>query len=287
MFSTFIFATFAAFVICQNIQAADASFRDCEDCPDMMIVPPGSFDMGSLPEDKERFPDEGPVHTVTINKAFAVGMYEITRQQFRHFISGSGYKTVQRCNILEGLQWNNKTGVDWHNPGYEQTAEEPVVCVSWDDAREYIKWLSHKTGKKYRLLSEAEWEYAAKANHPDTVITHNMANYGLKECCGPKKEGKDSWGHTSPVGSFAANAFGLYDMQGNVWEWVEDCYHDSYEGAPVNGSARTTNCSLADRRIVRGGSWGDDRRFLRPSYRLRAAKDNQYFTLGFRVARDL
>jgi formylglycine-generating enzyme required for sulfatase activity/Tol biopolymer transport system component len=253
----------------------------------MRVVPAGTFEMGSAPSEQPRSDDEGPQHRVTIAKPFAVGRYEVTRGEFAKFVAATGRETGDVCNSIIDGAWRAQKGVTWRAPGFSQNDDEPVVCVSWHEARAFADWLRQSTGKPYRLLSESEWEYVARAGQPVRLVTRDDANYGIKECCGPKAEGKDRWLYTAPVGSFSANAFGMHDMRGNVWEWVEDCYHESYDGAPADGSPRTSGCSMADHRGVRGGGWGDDVPFLRPAYRLRALTENRYFTLGFRVARDL
>jgi formylglycine-generating enzyme required for sulfatase activity len=159
-----------------------------------------------------------------------------------------------------------------------------VINVSWDDAKEYVAWLSRKTGKAYRLLTEAEWEYAARAGTTTRYYWGDDIGKNNAKCnaCGSQWGGKQ----TAPVGSFKPNAFGLYDMAGNVWEWVEDVYHDNYAGAPTNGSAWLQGGD-ASRRVVRGGSWYVDPLFLRAAVRYRYASDDRSINLGFRVARTL
>ena len=266
-----------------------STFRDCPQCPLMVVVPPGRFDMGSPAGEKES--DEVPRHPVTIAKAFAVGSHEVTRAEFERFARATGHGGGEDCQVhAETDGWKPSPGAGWRNPGFAQTGRHPVVCVSWHDARAYVEWLARETGKPYRLLSEAEWEYVATGDARlgrDRPLTHDAANYGADACCGPKAEGKDRWAYTAPVGSFPPNALGVHDIRGNVWEWLEDCYHGSYEGAPSNGAARVSDCSNPDRRALRGGSWGDDASLLRTTYRLRGPLSGRYFTLGFRVARDL
>jgi formylglycine-generating enzyme required for sulfatase activity len=269
--------------------ASGSTFRDCPECPPMVVVPPGKFEMGSPAGEKDS--DEVPRHTVTIAKPFAVAVHEVTRAEFARFVEATGHGGGEDCQVhAETSGWKKVPGADWRNPGFEQTGEHPVVCVSWQDARAYVEWLARETQKPYRLLTESEWEYVARADERsgrDRPLTHDEANYGADECCGPKADGKDRWTHTSPVGSFGPNAFAIHDLRGNAWEWLEDCYHSSYEGAPTDGSARTRDCSNPDRRAVRGGSWGDDVSLLRTTYRLRGPLEGRYFTLGFRIARDL
>ncbi len=269
------------------------SFRDCPDCPLMVVVPGGSFEMGYVPSVDHPETDAAPLHPVMIARDFAVGAFEVTRNEFERFVSATQYESSNECNIYELEDtdwWFVREGVNWRNPGYAQTGDDPVVCVNWMDAQAYVAWLSGITGERYRLLSEAEWEYVAKIGgkaHSGDRISHDFANYGAAECCGPKREGRDQWDFSAPVGSFRSDSLGLFDVRGNVWEWLQDCYHESYADAPANGLARTGGCSSPESRVVRGGGWGDDVFFLRAAYRLRAPKDNGYFTLGFRVARDL
>ena len=276
---------------------AGKAFRDCPDCPEMVAYPAGSFMMGSPAEDKGGNPDERPPHRVMIAKPFAVGKYEVTKSEFGAFARASGRPASGNCRLYDSFSRKWKLGEDitWREPGFEQSEFDPVVCVSWDDAKAYVKWLSGKTGQEYRLLSEAEWEYAARVG-PKTKRNPLTEYFGA------------SWGHdkvldanyrtncygcisfwggerTAPVGSFQAIRFGLYDVHGNVREWVEDCWNPSHAGAPPNGSARTSgDCS---RRVVRGGSWFDEPGFLRTANRERNPAKNRDNIIGFRVARTL
>ena len=246
-----------------------AVLRDCNECPEMVVVPAGRFRMGDL--SGGGYSDERPVHDVTIAAPFAVGKYEVTFAEWDACVAGGG------CTHQPNDQgWGRGT--------------RPVINVSWDDAQEYVRWLSRETGKTYRLLSEAEWEYVARAGTTTEYwwgdqASHEYANYGKDDCCGGKVAGKDRWEYTAPVGSFEPNAFGLYDTAGNVWEWVEDCQNYIYSGAPANGSAWTSgNCH---KRILRGGSWYDYPRNLRSADRIRYYTRNRDDYSGFRVARTL
>ena len=209
----------------------------------MVVLPKGVFLMGS--SDGEGDDDEHPRHQVTIAYRFAVSKYEVT------------WNDWEACVNLHGCD-----GAPTGDAEYGHS-ERPVINVSWEQAKAYADWFSRMTGKPYRLLSEAEWEYAARGvTSPDPKqppypwgdkASHEYANYGTDQCCNGKTEGRDEWFNTAPVGKFPANAFGLYDMHGNVWEWVEDCYHADYRERPADGSAWTAgNCS---RHVVRGGSW--------------------------------
>ena len=247
--------------------------------------------MRVIPAGKTFIGDEtaAPRHEVTISHDFAVGVYEVMRSEFGAFIKATKYDAGNSCFGHEGGKWQEIAGRNWSDPGFPQTDREPVVCVSWNDAKAYVQWLAQKTGKPYRLITESEWEYVARAGRdPDSIPTHDEANYGAEaHCCTPLVEGKDRWVYTAPVGSFPADALGLHDVFGNVWEILEDCYNNSYEGSPTDGTARTTNCSMPDRRAVRGGGWADPPRLLRVAYRLRTPLATRYFTLGLRVARTI
>ena len=253
-------------------------FRDdCAGCPQMVVIPAGSFMMGSPESEEGRDDDEGPEHQVEIGEPFAVGAYEVTRDEYGTFVSETGHAGGTSCWVYTGGEWKEREGADWRNPGYSQTGRDPVACVNWEDAQKYVEWLRGKTGEEYRLLSEAEWEYAARAGSGTRYsfgddISPNDANYGNIR-------------KTQPVGSYRANGYGLYDMHGNVWEWVEDCWNDNYEGAPTDGKAwKSGDCS---RRVLRGGSWSDLPRGLRAAYRFGLGTGIRISVNGFRLARTL
>ena len=257
-----------------NAYQVGETFRDCATCPEMVVLPAGEFMMGSPEGESGRKDNEGPQHRVTIPEPFAVGKYEVTVGQFAKF--------VQETNHSTGYCADNPEQGSWNNPrAFNQTNNHPVVCVSWDDASAYARWLSTETGHKYRLLSEAEWEYAARAGTTTAyyfgpMLMENMAQYRSKG--------------TATVGSFPANAFGLHDMHGNLWEWVEDCWHDDYTGAPTDGSAWISGCIKSegkDTRVLRGGAWYSGPVFLRSAFRVWNYTPALYFVDGFRVARDL
>ncbi len=274
-------------------------FRDCPDCPEMMVVSGGSYEMGSPPDEEGRNDDEGPVHRVTIGESFAVGVYEVTRGEWGRFVSATGYSSGNSCWTYQGGEWKERTGRSWRSPGFAQGDGHPVVCVSWRDAQSYVDWLSQETGERYRLLSESEWEYAARggtvtsrywgrtevgqcrhANGGDRALKNRYSDWewSVAAC-------DDGHVHTSPAGSFRPNRYGLYDVLGNAWEWVEDCWHESYRGAPSDGRAWTTgNCV---RRVLRGGSWYSKPRYLRSALRSRLETGNRHNYIGFRIARTL
>ncbi|MBB6093726.1 formylglycine-generating enzyme required for sulfatase activity [Povalibacter uvarum] len=268
--------------------ASGTAFQDCKQCPRMKVIAAAAFDMGSGSGDPLASVDERPQHRVTLARAFAIGVHEVTREEFAAFVSATRYDAGNSCGALAGdpQKWKVETGRTWRNPGYSQTDRDPVVCVSWKDAQAYARWLSEKTGHEYRLPSEAEWEYVARTGLANGRIDHEGANYGAEgDSFAPFTSGKDRWLETAPAGSFPADALGLHDILGNVWEWIEDCYRDTYAGAPADGTARA-DCSAKDVRSVRGGGWGDAAVLLRPAYRLRSPPEARYFSLGFRVARD-
>ncbi len=246
-----------------------AIFRDCDQCPEMVVVPAGRFRMGDLSGGGDS--DERPVHDVTIDYSFAVGKYEVTFAEWESCVNDGGC-----THRPDDKGWGRGT--------------RPVINVSWDDAQEYVAWLSRKTGRAYRLLSEAEWEYVARAGTTTKYwwgnrASHDYANYGTDECCAGVAVGKDRWEYTAPVGSFEANTFGVFDTAGNVWEWVEDCWHSSYKSAPVVGSAWTTgDC---DMRVLRGGTWILYPGGLRSAIRGRVGTGVRTVGSGFRVARTL
>ncbi len=272
-------------------------FHDCRGCPEMVVVYSGRFAMGSPDTEKGRSDDEGPVHSVKIS-AFAIGKTEITRGQFAEFVKRSGYVTGDKCWTLEKGDYEERKG-NWREPGFAQNDSHPVTCVSWNDAQAYAKWLSIRTGKKYRLPTEAEWEFAARGNtktsrywgdNPDRACRY--AN-GADDSVLSRIPGASSWSvhnckdgfvYTAPVGRFKPNAFGLHDMLGNVWEWTEDDYHDSYSGAPADGSAWQGD---GKKRVLRGGSWNDAPRNLRAATRYGNKPEIRFSSIGFRLARSL
>lgn len=273
------------------------TFHDCRGCPEMVVIYSGRFDMGSPRFEKGRGDDEGPVHSVNIT-AFAIGKTEITRGQFAEFMKKTGYNIGDKCWTLEKGQYEERQG-NWHELGYAQDDKHPVACINWNDATAYAKWLSQKTGKKYRLPSEAEWEYAARGNtktarywgeSPDDACRY--AN-GADKTAQVKIPGAPSWrihnctdryAYTAPAGSFKANALGLKDMLGNVWEWTEDIYHDSYNGAPTDGSAWIVD---GDKHLLRGGSWNNSPMDLRAAVRYKTDPALRFSSFGFRLARSL
>jgi formylglycine-generating enzyme required for sulfatase activity len=229
----------------------------------MIVLAPGSFMMGAAATEKDPFRNSSPQHQVTIQNALAVAKFDVTFDEWDACVSvGACYDVTDG-----GMGRGNK----------------PVINVTWNDAQQYVRWLSAMTGAQYRLATEAEWEYAARAGTTTAYYWGDSIGTGNANCggCGSKWDSRD----TSPVGSFAPNSFGLYDMLGNVWQWVEDCYHDNYKGAPIDGSAWVMrSCS---RHVVRGGSWSDSPQELHSAVRNAVAPDARVVDLSFRVARTL
>jgi len=243
------------------------TFRDCPECPELVVVPAGNFMMGSPEGEEGRFDDEGPLHEVRIDYPLAVGVYPMTFDEWDACVSDGGCGGYRPDD--EG--WGRGT--------------LPVINVSWEDAQNYVKWLSWKTGKGYRLLSESEWEYVARAGTDTSYWWGNEIGQNRANCdgCGSRWDNEK----TSPVGSFSANSFGLYDVHGNVYEWIEDCWNDSYDGAPEDGGAWVSEDCDCDRRVLRGGSWYNLPWNLRSVFRggnTTGFRDNE---VGFRVARTL
>lgn len=284
-------------------------FQDCADCPRMVVIPAGEFTMGSPASEAERGVDEGPQRRVSIAQPFALGRSEVTVAEFRRFADESGYKTeaerdarAQGCAgfiyadpLAAGLA--SQVVTSWRSPGLAQAESHPVLCVSWNDARAYAQWLSRKTGKRYRLPTEAEWEFAARAG---SVTARNWGDDPVQACrfanvadqsrfqtwgFGQKHECTDGHYFTSPAGGYSPNRFGLYDMLGNAWEWTEDCWNASYAGAPPDGAAWLTgDCA---QRVSRGGSWSTVPRYARSAARNKNAADHRDNLTGFRLARTL
>jgi formylglycine-generating enzyme required for sulfatase activity/class 3 adenylate cyclase len=283
-------------------------FRDCPQCPEMVVIPPGSFTMG-VPQnelDRYEFPVENraPLHSVRIARPFALGEFLVTRKEYAIFAEETEH-TGLGCFALpvNGISWKFDAARSWNDPGFPQADDHPVVCVSWNDAIAYVGWLSRKTGQTYRLPSEAEWEYAGRAGGTsgryfgDAPICEfaNVRDQSKKKLYSTGQffgECNGGFSNTSPVGSFPPNGFGLYDMLGNAYEWVEDCrssYLDLLFGraldAPVDGTAYEPVACNA--RVLRGASWNTDRRYkYNLGSRLGFLQEVRGDIYGFRIARD-
>jgi len=240
-------------------RVAGETFKDCSNCPEMVVIPAGSFQMGS----NNGSSDEKPIHRVMIATSFAIGQYEVTWAQYQPCIDAG----VCSSDGDKGRGKGNR----------------PVISVNWNDAQTYAKWLSKKTGKQYRLPSESEWEYAARAGSTTKYswgsdIGCNRAQYdgGIGSACSNYK--------STSVGSFKTNAFGLYDMHGNVWEWVQDCYRRSYNGAPSNGKEWPSS-TWCPERVLRGGSWFNGPNGLRSANRAEETASKRNVLYGFRLVK--
>jgi len=249
----------------RNQPTPGQSLKDCPtDCPEMVVIPAGSFTMGSSARELGRQESEEPQHDVTIAKPLAVSKFELTFDEW------------DAC-AAHGACAEQVGDGGWGR------GQQPAINVSWDEAKRYLSWLSKLTGKRFRLLSEAEYEYATRAGAKTPYPWGDAIGTNKANCidCGSRWDNRQ----TAPVGSFAPNKFGLYDMVGNEWEWTEDCWHDTYKLAPTDGSAWTTgDCGV---RVLRGGSWGGFHDELRSANRTRSPVGDWARIIGFRVARTL
>jgi formylglycine-generating enzyme required for sulfatase activity len=285
----------SAGTIAAAVPLLDPLFRDCPTCPLMHILPPARFQQGDADNTSDGSPLARPQHAVAIGYAFGLGVYEITVGEYKEFVDAT-HRPSSSCTTYDGA-WNERAGVDWSNTGFKQTSAHPVVCVSWGDATDYADWISQKTGQHYRLPSDSEWEYAARAgssasrpwsdrpdaacgsaNVADQTAARQFPGWNVEPC-------SDGFVFTAPVGSFAPNAFGLYDMLGNAFEWVQDCWNPDYQQAPTDGSARLSgDCS---ERGLRGGSWFTSPELVSVSARNRFGVDYRSSSIGFRVVREV
>ncbi len=268
------------------------AFRDCPDCPEMVTVPDGSFTMGSSDAEKawvvahggtlDSVADEAPQHGVKLH-TFAIGEYDVTRAEYAAFVKDTGHPTVKGCYQQGNPDSPFYPDATWQAPGFAQTDRDPVVCVNWHDAQAYVAWLNSKTKGGYRLPTEAEWEYAARGG----AVSKFWWGEDENEIGAPDHAWfKDNaGGATHPVGQKPANGFGLYDVAGDVWQWTEDCYAETYVKAPIDGSAASGD--PACRRSDRGSSWYYPAWLLRAATRERNPPDYKDGVLGFRVAKTL
>jgi formylglycine-generating enzyme required for sulfatase activity len=297
-------------------------FQDCSECPQMVVIPSGSFMMGSSPDEIQRdltkvssyagplgilylfgitdhqraagfMAYEQPKHSVTIAHAFAMGRYPVTREEFGIFVKETGYQTSPCWLPPTGRPKPPKRDL-WTDPGYPQTDQDPVVCVAWDDAQAYLRWLNlklhHDTGGPYRLPSEAEWEYAARGGTKSQYWWGDDVGKNHLAC-----DGCNTWGpgplfymplqSTVPVGTFPPNPFGLYEILGNSADIVEDCWHESYVGAPTDGSAWMSG--ICQRHTLRGGSWTGPAWAARTTTRSGQFASETASDEGFRVVKNI
>jgi formylglycine-generating enzyme required for sulfatase activity len=270
----------------------------------LVLIPAGKFKMGSPDSDKDAFRNEKPQHEVEITRPFYLGKHEVTRGQFARFVREAPYTTEAEKDGQGGWGFNKETKefegpkpqYTWRNAGYEQTDEHPVVNVTWNDAKAFCDWLSQKEGKKYRLPTEAEWEYSCRAHtttryhsgdDEETLVgVANVADASTKEMIlfsARTIRGRDGYAFTAPVGRFKPNAFGLLDMHGNVWEWCEDRYDDNYyKNSPVKDPEGPDAGSF---RVIRGGSFISTPRGCSAARRERGVPEYRPCTFGFRVVR--
>jgi len=306
--------TFSATVIAQVLSQSQErtllpkdTFKECDLCPEMVVVPAGVLSIRSEQRKMIGNKTERRQQDLIIRRPFALGKFEVTVEQFGAFIRETGYDTGATCFTYEDGKYEERTGRSWRNPGYPQHGSYPAACMNFDDAEAYVDWLSRKTGRAYRLPSEAEWNYTATSGAGLGMGQHYVFGNTANAMCAyaywddestehtdPKRKHlerqlvsacSDGNSYATPSGTYAANGFGLFDMNGNVWEWIEDCYNGSYHSPLLNGAANLSgDCS---KRGVRGGSWNNI------PWRFRAGNSgwspasyrSKYF--GFRVARAL
>ncbi|MEM7542260.1 MAG: bifunctional serine/threonine-protein kinase/formylglycine-generating enzyme family protein [Pseudomonadota bacterium] len=272
--------------------------------PEMIVVPPGSFMVGSQPNEHGRTDNEGPQRRIHLLEPFAISKTEVTVAQFRRFVEDTAYVTdaeraPQRgCRVHDnGWQW--RANLNWKNPGYSQNEAHPVVCVSWDDAVAYVNWLSERTGAFYYLPSETQWEYAARSGnatarfweakgeaacrYANVSDVTRASDHDLDSSPNNIFVCEDGFTYSAPVGSFGENDYGLVDMLGNVWEWTADCWNQTYSGVPVNGDPRLSG--HCENRVYRGGSWGNFPSLVRAAKRGTDPRNFRYYNVGFRIGR--
>lgn len=290
---------------------AGSTLRDCPQCPELVVLPQGRFTMGSSEDERQReeVPAfvaswEAPQREVAIAQTVAIGRYEITRGQFAEFVRESGRTIPDGCKVFDSTTgtWRDDPGRSWRSPGFDQTDMHPVVCIAWADAKAYTDWLSRRTGKPYMLASRAIWEFAARSgtasarywgdDRSETCRYANVADESRTKAFPAVRQDSrmlvpcnDGFARTAPVGSFAPNAFGVHDILGNVWEFTEDCFTESLERLPVDGSAYVAeSCNF---RTLAGGSYSSRPSEVRAAQRGRGGDPQTYRTdyIGFRVLR--
>ena len=312
-------APFLASVWCA-VLAAPAStepLRDCEECPALVSIPAGDFTMGAELAESKRLglPDywatrEQPTHRVVIQRGFSIGQYEITRAEFAAFATETGYSPEQGCWQFVGTEWLFDASRSWRDPKIDTSDDHPVTCINWHDANAYALWLTRKTGHNYRLPSEAEWEYVARAgtrtaywfgDSADEICRYvNLGDLTTQDAFGWDKTEikyakmdnwkgqpcRDGYPTMAPVQKTVANPFGVHGLLGNANEWVADCWNDDHTTAPATQEARLggSDCGL---RVMRGQGWTAIAASTRSAFRLKMAATDRRFTFGFRVLREL
>jgi formylglycine-generating enzyme required for sulfatase activity len=290
-------------------QPAAAPARDCEACPEMAVIPPGQFRLGSSPDAPELDPSTGesPSVSLSFTRPFLMARREVTVGEFRRYVEATGAEPAAGCRVWLGGGWVEERDRGWRDPGYPQPPrdDDPVVCISWEDARAYADWLSQQSGQRYRLPSEAEWEYAARGgtsfprywgendSREDVALSLACEHANVYDSSAgealrlpwPNARCNDRAPLVAPVAQYRPNAFGMFDIIGNVREWVMDCYTASYLGRPEDARAWTWQGGC-ERRGVRGGSWASRPRDARAPARSAEPSAHRQSDLGFRVARD-
>ncbi len=284
------------------------TFSDCVGCPDMVEIPIGSVYIGSHQDEIGRKKGERTRIKAVISKSFAMAVNEVTLGQFRMFMEETKYKSnvpvykgqpLVGCNYFDGKGYGYISEHSWENPGYPQREDAPVVCVSWSDAKAYCDWLSKKTGRKYRIPSAVEFEYASRAGNsapwfwgtnPEQACEYaNIGDSALKDKypSRPIFPCTDGYVYTAPVKKFKPNPFGLYDMVGNAWEWTNDCFTYDLTNAPIDGSSYVGTKDECNFRTPKGGSWISGISWGRTAVRSKDGADYKSFMLGFRVVAEL
>ena len=267
------------------------------DAPVMVDIAPGMVVMGAERDDWAASQDEFPRHDVYLEKGFRISRMQVTRGEFLQFVVATGYGRRGACRVSSVRGWVNDGTADWRTPGFAQTDRHPVVCVSWEDAQAYIDWLNEESGGSYRLATESEWALAARAGSVglnfwgdsayDSCTYANVNDLSAKNKSVKVAEPcTDGYLYTSPVGSFEPNGFGLYDIQGNAWEWVADCWMESYDAHPLDGSALQSSQGECAQRVARGGSWYDIPGPVRLEAREHRSPSMAMSFIGFRLAAD-
>ena len=302
--------------MCLATFATAAPLRDCELCPELVRIRGGEFVMGAAISEPRRLglPEfwatrEQPAHRVRVAKAFSIGKFEVTRAEFAAFVAATGYAPAPGCWHFVGTEWLFDEQRSWADPKIDQSDDHPVTCVNWHDATAYVEWLRQKTGRPYRLPSEAEWEYVARAGTStaywwgdgteDVCRYVNLGDLDAQDRFGWNQTRikydklgdwkgqpcRDGYATMAPVHATAMNPFGVYGLLGNANEWVADCWNDDYRSAPDTQTARLTgaDCGL---RAMRGQGWTANASSTRPAFRLKMNATDRRFTFGFRVARD-